>query len=537
MNPHKKIQTIIPEIFKKLTFAIKSKSAWIFRRTRRAVHLDAAARRRSGRRRRSFNIKNPRRFFIIVGGCAACIIIVIVLSVTLTQGAAPSVAHNNPGSDSGTTPSANATATPIPVRASVVMPVYTAVSISEGMQANVIKTLQSRLMELDYMDTDEPGNIFDDTTKTAVEHFQTQYSITVTGIIDSLTYDLLMSEGAQYYVISIGTENTDVEELQQRLYELGYISKVTGYFGTDTESAVMKFQKLNKLAEDGKVGKDTREMLYSGNAAANSYSYGEQSPEIKTYQERLKKLGYLTTDPDGNFGADTKAAVKRFQENNGLIADGYIGPSTKSVLMSDDAEINALTIGAKGDDVTSIQNRLKELGYLNKITGYFGSDTDTAVRSFQHTNGLSADGKVGPNTMKVLTSDNAKKSTGASVTGPNVESFISIAESKLGCRYVRGGKGPNTFDCSGFVYWCLKQIGIKQGYLTSGGWASSTKYTKITSMSDMKRGDIIVYKGHVAIYAGKGIMIDASSSNGKIVKRSCTGSWSRRNFICAFRVF
>jgi cell wall-associated NlpC family hydrolase len=40
----------------------------------------------------------------------------------------------------------------------------------------------------------------------------------------------------------------------------------------------------------------------------------------------------------------------------------------------------------------------------------------------------------------------------------------------------------------------------------------------------------------VAIYIGGGTMIDASSSNGKIVKRSCTGSWSRRNFICGRRV-
>ena len=118
------------------------------------------------------------------------------------------------------------------------------------------------------------------------------------------------------YTITIGAENTDVSELQQRLYELGYIDKATGYFGTDTEAAVMKFQKLNRLSEDGKVGKDTREMLYSEDAKPNMYSYGEQSPEILAYQERLRKLGYLTTEPDGTFGDDTIAAVKRFQESS-----------------------------------------------------------------------------------------------------------------------------------------------------------------------------------------------------------------------------
>lgn len=205
--------------------------------------------------------------------------------------------------------------------------------------------------------------------------------------------------------------------------------------------------------------------------------------------------------------------------------------------MSEDAQGNALSIGAKGDDVTSIQARLNELGYIKKVTGYFGSDTDTAVRSFQKTNGLSVDGKVGFNTMNRLMSSDAKKSTGASVTGANVESFISVAESKLGSKYVLGAKGPNSFDCSGFVYWCLNQVGVKQSYMTSHGWAASSKYTKIDNMGDMKRGDIIVFEGHVAIYAGNGMMIDASSSNGKVVKRASTSSWSKNNYICAFRVF
>ena len=115
-----------------------------------------------------------------------------------------------------------------------------------------------------------------------------------------------MSEDAQVYTITIGAENTDVSELQQRLYELGYISKSTGYFGTDTETAVKKFQKLNGISEDGKVGEKTREMLYSSDAVPNSYSYGEQSPEILSYQQRLKGLGYLTTEPDGTLATTLK---------------------------------------------------------------------------------------------------------------------------------------------------------------------------------------------------------------------------------------
>ena len=101
-----------------------------------------------------------------------------------------------------------------------------------------------------------------------------------------------------------------------------------------------------------------------------------------------------------------------------------------------------------------------------------------------------------------------------------------------------GAKGPDRFDCSGFAYWCLNQVGIKQSYMTSYRWRSCTKYTKIEDMDDLRRGDIIIYYGHVAICAGNGYMIDASSSNGKVVKRKYTSSsyWSRA-FYAGFRVF
>ena len=67
----------------------------------------------------------------------------------------------------------------------------------------------------------------------------------------------------------------------------------------------------------------------------------------------------------------------------------------------------------------------------------------------------------------------------------------------------------------------------------------------ISSMSDLKRGDLLFFTDddaggvvtHTGIYIGGNTMIDASSSNGKVVKRSCTTSYWTRNFVCARRVF
>lgn len=469
------------------------------------------------------------------------------------------------GQGEGITLSASASPQPTPVPTPVPTPTPephpTNTIIKYGMEAACVAEIQERLMELGYMENDEPTEYYGSITQGAIKLFQRQHNLDVDGCTGLATWEALISEDAQHYTVMQDMDGTDVEELQIRLRELGYMDEVTGHFGEITVEAVKKFQELNKLTVDGKVGSKTRELLYSEDANANFHKYGEKSDEIKTYQERLKKLGYLTTTPDGTYGKDTVAAVKRFQEINGLIADGFLGYNTIKLMESSSALSNALKLGMEGDDVKNVQTRLKKLGYMSNVTGYYGSQTESAVKAFQKRNGLSQDGTVGKVTMNALTSSSAKKassgssssSSGSSSSGSSsssssspgsantsrVERFIDIAESKLGSKYVFGAKGPSQFDCSGFVYWCLNQAGVSQGYMTSAGWAKSSKYPKITSMSKLERGDIIVYDGHVGIYLGNGKMIDASSSKGKV--RTTSGiqssSYWTKHFICGFRVF
>lgn len=452
---------------------------------------------------------------------------------------------------------ANATPSPTPV------PTPTPLLFSRGYEGPEVVQIQQRLMDLGYMDNDEPTQKYGPITKEAVELFQRSHELAIDGCVGQETYNLLMSDQAKKYMVSIGVSGTDVTELQKRLVELDYMKKTTGYFGEETEAAILEFQKRNRLDVDGKVGDQTREMLYSEDAVPKALSYGEKSDDVLKYQKRFYKLGYLTTEPDGTFGKDTVAATKLFQQINGLIVDGHIGPATRKLLMSSDAQPNALTLGMNGDTITKVQSKLKSLGYLSdKATGYYGSATEEAVKAFQKRNGLSADGKAGRYTIQALFGGKAKaaasdykpsagsdsgsssssqpsggSSSGSTSSGGSVNAFIDAAKSKFGSRYVRGGKGPNTFDCSGFVYWCLRQAGVSQKYLTSSGWRNASNYQKVSSLSRLQKGDVIVFKGHVAIAMGDGTMIDASSSAGKVVHRSCLGDWSQRNFICAWRIF
>ena len=243
------------------------------------------------------------------------------------------------------------------------------------------------------------------------------------------------------YYLQNGAKGKKVETLQRRLIELGWLSgKVTGTYDDRTEAAVSAFQKkTNGLWEDGIAGPDTLRALYSANAARSTKAvstnpetleYGSEGEEVKKLQQKLKDLGYLSGNADGKFGAATEAAVIAFQKNNNLTADGKAGTATQNKLYSgtakkstgtqvkldnddnssgrDTSDISStgyitLERDSRGDQVRTLQKRLKELGFYNgSVDGSFGESTEVAVMAFQLMNNLTVDGKAGPATQRVL---------------------------------------------------------------------------------------------------------------------------------------
>ena len=454
------------------------------------------------------------------------------------------------------------------------------VNLTVGVINSVVKDLQQRLMNLGYMEADEPTTYYGDATSKAVQYFQRQTGRKMDGITGVDTWDALMSESAPHYAAKLGFQGDDITKIQYRLYNLGYLTEsgqINGTFDQDTETAVKKLQEVNKLTIDGTVGQTTYNLLYSDEVKANIIALGEQSEIVKKYQNRLIALGYLSGEADGNFGLSTQNAIRAFQSRNDQVVDGYLGPDTRSLMDSENAKPFGMRLGEQSDDVKNMQNLLVKYGYLpqDKASGYFGELTKDAVIAFQSVNGLGTDGTAGAKTLQLLQSGTAKSkpkpkaktktpsqgnkaggsggnsapagrgdvgsggsissgSGGATVSG-SAGSLISIASSKIGSPYVWGAKGPNSFDCSGFVYWCLNQAGVGTSYMTSSGWRNPGRFKKV-SMGELQAGDIVVVSGHVGIYAGGGSVIDASSSNGRVVHRSLSGWWSN-NFITAWRIF
>lgn len=69
-----------------------------------------------------------------------------------------------------------------------------------------------------------------------------------------------------------------------------------------------------------------------GVAEAAVLKQGSSGATVKTMQTKLINWGYLSGKADGIFGAKTKAAVIKFQRNNGLTADGIVGTKTAQAM-------------------------------------------------------------------------------------------------------------------------------------------------------------------------------------------------------------
>jgi len=83
--------------------------------------------------------------------------------------------------------------------------------------------------------------------------------------------------------------------------------------------------------------------------------------------------------------------------------------------------------------------------------------------------------------------------------------ILEEAAKYVGTPYVYGGTTPAGFDCSGFVSYVYSQFGISLPHSSSAYWSLGTR----VSAGDALPGDIIVSSGHVAIYAGGNLQIDA----------------------------
>lgn len=89
---------------------------------------------------------------------------------------------------------------------------------------------------------------------------------------------------------------------------------------------------------------------------------------------------------------------------------------------------------------------------------------------------------------------------GGGSAGDNSAAY-SYACSRIGCPYVWGAEGPDSFDCSGLVTWAYRQLGIELPHQSE---AQMARATRVVSVSEARPGDVLWRYGHVGIAGGYG---------------------------------
>lgn len=302
---------------------------------------------------------------------------------------------------------------------------------------------------------------------------------------------------------------------------------------------------------------------------------GMDHPDVKVLQEELKNFGlYTENEFTTYFGESTEISVRALQISQGIEINGIFDGTTFEALMAlkgkplttnnkvvveelgpEVGKTSAklvydrdLNLESSGEDVRQLQEALKAMGFLSidNCTDYFGTQTENALKSFQQSNGLIADGAAGLRTIdainKVLAGRNITlpEPTRGSEVGSIAKDIITTGRKYLGVRYSYGGSSPKGFDCSGFTSYVFKQHGITLPRSTVDQATIGTKVGK----ADLKPGDILIFsntykKGpsHAGIYIGNGQFIHASSvGSGGVVISDINSDYYSSHFSYGRRV-
>lgn len=284
-----------------------------------------------------------------------------------------------------------------------------------GSRGDAVSAIQEPLLKLGYYDYLVDG-IYGWRTEQAVKVLQADLGLVVNGRADGELQKQILSGRLEKYDpyrgVGLGDTGLRVQNMQQRLRELGYLAdSADGIFGARTQTAVSLFQKENGLRPTGTADAKTMKALYSDSASACSVYIelrkGDSGIRVRELNERLKELYYLDSKVGSDYNSATVTAVRKFQAVAGMKQTGVATAEVQKALFGRKAPENpdliTLRKGDHNDRVKEMQQRLNKLGYdAGRADGSYGSKTRDAVKMFQRIAGLKSTGTADVTTLERL---------------------------------------------------------------------------------------------------------------------------------------
>ena len=320
-------------------------------------------------------------------------------------------------------------------------------------------------------------------------------------------------------------------------------------------SYISEIGNWTKVEYDSKTGYICSDYLEKGESNATPTSTMYTTPEIGLNLRKGPGTSYsvIRTLSKGT-------AVTVHSSSNGwskISVNGVEGYVSTSFLSSTNPSTNSSTSNETTSTPTTTMYVTPDAGLnLRKGAGTSYSviktlSKGTAVTVHSSNNGwsnVSANGVEGYvstsylSSTKPSTSGSSSSSSSNSSTSVSVDKVLDFAHQQLGKPYVWGAQGPNSFDCSGLIYYVYKNAANITLPRTS---VEQSKFGTTVSKSNLKAGDLVFFDtngpnngavSHVGIYAGEGQLIHASSSNKKIVKVNMETSYWNNTYVVAKRV-
>ncbi|MBY0597968.1 enterotoxin EntFM [Bacillus bingmayongensis] len=321
------------------------------------------------------------------------------------------------------------------------------------------------------------------------------FKVNVNGQTGYVSGDFVTTGGKQGTAVQqgTGTYTVNVSSLNVRTGPSASHTVVGTVNKGQTVQVVGEVQDWFKINRDGGTGYVSKDFVTKGGTTTN----------VNTETEKPSN-NEMTIRKDGSYVVDTGALRVR------------TGPATYNPVIG--GVVKGQTL-----QVISGENGWYKINHQGK-TGYVSADLVKFVKG--GTANVTTPSR--PTTGGEQGNTQTEKPTTPSANG---SSIVSIAQSLNGSPYTWGGTTPNGFDCSGFIYYVLKEAGHSGGRQNVAGYWSSKQHT-----SNPQPGDLVYFSNttgaggmtHMGIYLGNGQFISAETEKTGVRVQSVNSSyWSQ----------
>ena len=348
-------------------------------------------------------------------------------------------------------------------------------------------------------------------------------SMIVTPVLAAPSVDDLKKEKAakQSEVSSLQSQLTTlmgkVNTLESELIQTGEdITKAQGDLEVAQEKEKEQYAAMKKrikyMYEAGNdsafetlvTSEDFTDLLSKAEYVQNVHSYDRK--QLQEYVETKQQISDLkdSLEKDQKELESKQVEYEKQGDNlNNLIT------SKSAEVANLDSEIQAAAEAAAREAAERAAREAAEKAAKEAERQQAAASNNNAASTSNRNNTTSSSSSSSSSAPAATKPSNSSSSTTTSGTNANGGSIVSRAYSQLGKPYVWGAYGPNSFDCSGFVSYCLTGSYTRLGTtLTFMGW---------TRVSNPQPGDVVTTATHCGIYIGNGQMIHAPHT-GDVVK-------------------